>query len=159
MLLSPSRFLLASVLLVTPAAAGDLPNKRLTPGVTRPLSHATICSTIWSRDRRFVTARMKLNVYHAYGMIGPKDRQCVPDAHGRRCEIDHLIPRSLGGADDPKNLWPQPFGTKPWNAARKDRLEVRLSKDVCNGRINLKAARLMLVRDYRIAYRRLIGNP
>jgi HNH endonuclease. len=102
---------------------------------------------------------MKLNVYHLYGMVGPKDRRCIPDAHGRRCEIDHLIPRSLGGADHLKNLWPQPFGTKPWNAARKDRLEVRLSKDVCNGKLRLENARRMLVKDYRTAYRRLIGNP
>ena len=131
----------------------------MTPGAVRPLSHATICSTIWSRDRRFVTARMKLNVYHSYKMIGPKDKACVPDAHGRRCEIDHLVPRSLGGADEPKNLWPQPFGTKPWNAARKDRLEVKLSRMVCKGQLKLIAARQMLVRDYRIAYRRLIGNP
>ena len=120
------------------AQAGDLPDKRLTPGAVRPLSHATICSTIWSRDRRFVTARMKLNVYHSYKMIGPKDKACVPDAHGRRCEIDHLVPRSLGGADEPKNLWPQPFGTKPWNAARKDRLEVKLSRMVCKSQLKLK---------------------
>jgi len=102
---------------------------------------------------------MKLNVYHSYGLIGPRDRRCVPDAHGRRCEIDHLIPRSLGGADVPANLWPQPFGTRPWNAARKDRLEVKLSREVCAGKLALRTARRMLVNDYRIAYRRYIGNP
>jgi hypothetical protein len=157
--LSPLKFLPLSALLLTAASAGDLPNTRLTPGAVRPLTHKTICSTIWSRDRRFVTARMKLQVYRSYGMIGPKDKACVPDAHGRRCEIDHLIPRSLGGADDVKNLWPQPFGTKPWNAARKDRLEVRLSKDVCSGKIKLVTARRWLVRDYRVSYVRLIGKP
>jgi hypothetical protein len=153
LLASPSKFLLHD------AQAGDLPNTRLTPGVTRPLSHATICSTIWSRDRRFVSAKMKLGIYHRYGLIGPRDRACVPDAHGRRCEIDHLIPRSLGGADDVKNLWPQPFGTRPWNAARKDRLEVKLSRLVCASKLKLITARRMLVKDYRIAYRRYIGNP
>ncbi len=143
----------------TAVAADELPNKRLTPGAVRPLSHAAICSTIWSRDRRFVTTKMKLAVYHAYGMSGPRDKRCIPDAHGRRCEIDHLIPRSLGGADKIANLWPQPFGTKPWNAARKDRLEVRLSKDVCSGKIKLVTARSWLVRDYRVSYVRLIGKP
>jgi hypothetical protein len=156
---SLSKFLLLNALLLTSAEAGDLPDKRLTPGAVRPLSHATICATIWSRDRRFVTARMKLGIYHTYGLIGPRDKQCVPDAHGRRCEIDHLIPRSLGGADVPANLWPQPFGTKPWNAARKDRLEVKLSKLVCSSKLKLASARRMLVKDYRIAYRRFIGNP
>ena len=102
---------------------------------------------------------MKLDVYRSYGMIGPKDKRCIPDKHGRRCEIDHLVPRSLGGADKPANLWPQPFGTSPWNAARKDRLEVKLSRMVCKGELKLITARRMLVRDYRIAYRRLIGKP
>ena len=83
----------------------------------------------------------------------------MPDAHGRRCEIDHLIPRSLGGADDVKNLWPQPFGTRPWNAARKDRLEVKLSREVCSGKLSLPIARRMLVRDYRVSYRRYFGEP
>jgi hypothetical protein len=153
--------LLLNVLLLTQASAAEdlLPNRRLTPGIERSISHATICSTVWSKDRRFVTAKMKLTVYRMYGMIGPRDKRCVPDKHGRRCEIDHLIPRSLGGADDIHNLWPQPFGTKPWNASRKDRLEVRLSRDVCAGRIPLSTARRMLVRDYRIAYRRYFGEP
>ena len=102
---------------------------------------------------------MKLGVYHAYGLSGPSDRRCIRDQHGRKCEIDHLVPRSLGGADVPANLWPQPFGTKPWNASRKDRLEVRLSRDVCKGKLGLQAARRMLRTDYRVAYRRYFGAP
>jgi hypothetical protein len=50
--------------------------------------------------------------------------------HGRRCEIDHLISRELGGADDVKNFWPQPYGTHAWNAVLKDRVENRLHKEV-----------------------------
>lgn len=129
-----------------------------TPGKTRPLSKKTICSTKWGTDKRFVTAKMKQSVYEDYGLVGPRDDACVQDKHGRRCEIDHLIPRSLGGADDVKNLWPQPYGTAPWNASRKDRLEVRVSKEYCKGHLSLAKARRMM-KDYRKAYVHYFGAP
>lgn len=42
------------------------------------------------------------------------DPRCAP-AGKRRCEIDRLISRELGGTDEIKNLWPQAYGTSPWN--------------------------------------------
>jgi hypothetical protein len=50
---------------------------------------------------------MKRQVFEALGYSGYGDAKCVVDSHGRRCEIDHLISRALGGADDVKNLWSQ----------------------------------------------------
>jgi hypothetical protein len=156
------------LLLVAPARAQDeeaappdltLQDPAKTPGKVRPLTKKQICATKWGLDRRYVTAKMKLGVYHDYGLSGPKDDACVQDKHGRRCEVDHLIPRSLGGADDTKNLWPQPFGTQPWNASRKDRLEVRLSKEVCKGNLSLAKARKMMKTDYRKAYVHYFGAP
>jgi 5-methylcytosine-specific restriction endonuclease McrA len=49
-------------------------------------------------------------------------------------EIDHLIPRCLGGSDDPSNLWAQPRRTiEPiWNAEAKDRLEHLVCEMVCD---------------------------
>jgi hypothetical protein len=82
------------LLLVTPARAQDeeapppdltLQDKTKTPGKVRPLSKKTICSTKWGIDKRFVTAKMKLGVYHDYGLSGPKDDACVQDKHGRSC--------------------------------------------------------------------------
>lgn len=56
----------------------------------------------------------------------------------RRVEIDHLVPRSLGGADDERNLWPQCYeltkkdkSQQDDGAHKKDRLETFLYKDVC----------------------------
>jgi hypothetical protein len=43
---------------------------------------------------------MKRKVFKAYGLTGNGDGACVPDGHGRRCEVDHLISRELGGADE-----------------------------------------------------------
>ena len=75
-------------------------------------------------------------------------------------EIDHLISRELGGADDVKNLWPQSYGTSPWNAHLKDKLENRLHAEICRRHtITLKQARDMIVNDWRVAYRKYYGEP
>src|SRR5437879_9784796 len=100
------------------ALAGDLPDLAKTPGVVRQeLTVAQICKTAWGRDRRHVTEAMKREVFAAYRMTN--DKPPCP------CEVDHLVSRELGGADELHNLWPQAFGTK-WNAHLKDKLENRL---------------------------------
>lgn len=99
-----------------------------TPGAVRSdLALRQMCAVKWGHDRRFVDAKMRAEVARRYGMqrVDPK-----------RYELDHLIPRSLLGADDADNLWPQ-----RWPAAyKKDARERALSKAVCAGTISLKAA-------------------
>lgn len=153
--------LVIAVLWLMPAGAIDLtlPDHAITPGVTKKITKAKLCSTKWGRDARHVTAAMKREVFAAYGLSGNTDPACTRDGHGRACEIDHLISRELGGADDIRNLWPQPYGGEPWNAVRKDRLENRLHKEVCAGRITLKQAQKEIRKDYRISYRRYFGEP
>ena len=103
---------------------------------------------------------MKQQVFENYGYSGNSDPQCIPDAHGRKCEIDHLISRELGGADEVVNLWPQAYGTSPWNAQLKDKLENRLHKEVCTQKsITMQQAREMLLNDWRVAYRQYYGEP
>src|SRR5437879_45129 len=74
------------------------PDLTLTPGAVRPLSKATICKIKWGKDARHVTDTMKKQVFAAYG---------IPWAQHTMYEVDHLIARELGGADDTKNLWPE----------------------------------------------------
>jgi len=148
----------AAVLFAGLAYASDLPDLNKTPGVVRPgLTKAKICSIKWGKDERHVTQKMKDEVFAAYGFSGNDDPKCIPKGN-RRCEIDHLISRELGGADDIKNLWPQPYGTTPWNAQLKDNLENKLHKEMCAGKISLKKARDMLVNDWRIAYKKYYGT-
>lgn len=140
--------------------ADDIPDLTKTPGVTRPgLTKAKICSIKWGADERHVTPNMKKQVFANYGYSGYDDPRCTTDAHGRTCEIDHLISRELGGADDVNNLWPQAYGGAPWNARLKDKLENRLNKELCAGRLSLRAARQMLVNDWRNAYIKYYGQP
>jgi hypothetical protein len=96
----------------------------------------------------------------AQGLLtGNGDGACVPDGHGRRCEVDHLISRELGGADQIGNLWPQPYGTAPWNAVRKDGVENRLHLEVCAGRLTLQQAQEDIRTDWTAVYVRYFGRP
>lgn len=102
----------------------------LTPGVVRPLTTKQVCSIGWGRDRRHVTNAMKRQVVASYGLTLADVRTTAC------CEIDHLIPRELGGADDVKNLWPEPWA----EAHIKDRRENQLHNEVCAGTIALADA-------------------
>jgi hypothetical protein len=88
------------VLAATPARAEPaiVPDPTLAPGVVRTTDVSAICSTgtsqlrHWSRDRDD-------RIMAEYGLpAGPH-----PDF-----EVDHLIPLGIGGADDDRNLWPEP---------------------------------------------------
>lgn len=137
----------------------DLPDLTKTPGKSRAgLTKKVICATLWGKDERHVTQAMKREVFARYGYSGYDDPRCVADAHGKTCEIDHLISRELGGADVVENLWPQSYGA-PWNAHMKDKLENRLNKELCKGALSLKDARALLKNDWRKAYRTYYGEP
>jgi hypothetical protein len=129
-----------------------LPDARCTPGVTDPrVTQAniatTICRTGYTRTVRppeSVTARQKRVSMAAYGDTGS----------ARRYEYDHLISLELGGApDDTRNLWPEPGGSPN----PKDRLENALHRDVCAGRMTLRAAQRTIARDWVAAYRARYG--
>src|SRR5690348_2452234 len=85
------------------------PNPSLTQGKVREdLTIEEICRTKWGSDARAVTARMKQDVYDAYEFnIKTCPLTTLKGKKIRRAEIDHLVPRSLGGADDVANLWPE----------------------------------------------------
>lgn len=118
-----------------------LPSVHLTPGETRPLTQATTCAIKWSKDVRHVTQKMKVEVCQSYDVPG----RCP----GPDWEIDHLIPRELGGADTVKNLWPQPIK----EARKKDVLENFLHRAVCGGAMTLEQAQESIREDWTQAYR------
>jgi hypothetical protein len=133
------------------AADPTLPDLTITPGVYRKdLSQNQICKTKWGLDKRHVTLAMKKQVFQLYG---------IPYTRHSDFEVDHLVSRELGGADDLKNLWPESYVTQPWNAHRKDRLENYLHKLVCNQQITLEEARKEITYDWTAAYKRYFGEP
>jgi hypothetical protein len=82
-------------------------------------------------------------VFAAYG---------IPLTDRSHYEVDHLIPRELGGADDERNLWPQPW-TGTYNAHQKDRLENALHRAVCAGTVTLAHAQEAIRSDWIAALR------
>lgn len=132
-----------ALLLLALATTPVRPTPRLTPGLTRPLLVSTVCTTRWGTDRRKVTVTMRRAVFAAYG---------IPWANRSAYEVDHLIPRSLGGADHEMNLWPQAWAGI-YGARAKDRLEVALGKRVCAGTMTLAFAQDAIRVDWISAYR------
>jgi len=63
--------------------------------------------------------------------------------------IDHLVPREIGGADDIRNLWPQPRA----ESFIKDAIENRARHEVCFEHRALAAAQRAFMRDWRNADR------
>lgn len=126
-----------AIMIATQSHHYVMPNHKLTPGVARTdLSFETICTTKWGKDVRHVTEKMKKDVCKAYGITS--------GCPGPKYEIDHLISRELGGADDEKNLWPQPID----QARIKDVVETRTHKKVCAKTIPLRVAQSQIADDW-----------
>jgi hypothetical protein len=143
-------------------ALSPMPDPALTPGVVRQLTLAEVCTTKWGKDERAVTDAMKAQVYQAYKIDIHRvaGKWLFPKfADGSSAyEVDHLISREIGGADDVKNLWPQPY-TGPWNAHLKDKVENRLHVEVCAGHLSLEDAQTQIKTDWRVPYRIYFGEP
>jgi hypothetical protein len=115
----------------TTAAQSPMPNPAFTPGFTRNMTLIAICNTKWGKDQRHVTIKMKKQVFAFYGI----------DWSTRKLyEVDHLIPREIGGADDVRNLWPEPWD----DAHKKDKEENHLHKVVCDGSMKLDVAQAQM---------------
>lgn len=127
----------------TDAASRVRPDPTLTPGVTRTLTRRQVCDTKWGKDRRAVTLTMRHHVFAAYG---------IPYAQHALYEVDHLIPREIGGADDERNLWPEKWDG-PDGAHAKDRLENSLHRAVCRGDLTLDSAQSIIRSDWLAAAR------
>ena len=127
--------------------SGDplLPDPKLTPGATLPVTPQDICVPGYSRKVRNVPAGVKRQVYAEYGITRHK-----PGDY----EVDHLISLQLGGSNSVRNLWPQSFRTRPWNARVKDALENRMHADVCRGRVGLASAQHDIAADWIAAYKK-----
>jgi hypothetical protein len=139
----------------SPAASGHalaavertaLPVASLTPGATWNVSLAELCTGgARAREQRPIPSAVRQRVLREYRMDGvPADEY----------ELDYLITPELGGAPDPRNLWPQRYVAGAWNARVKDDLERLLPRLVCDGRVNLEAAQRDLARDWIAAYRK-----
>ncbi len=124
---------------------GAMPDANLTPGVTRPISKAEVCEPRGPGSDLEAPVELQQAVFQEYG---------IAPSGGRAYEVDYLITPELGGANDIRNLWPEPYFTTVWNARVKDALEDRLHEMVCQGDLDLATAQHDLSTDWIGAYKR-----
>ena len=131
------------------AGGVPLPNSKLTPGDTQPgVTVAQLCDPKFHTGSiRSVSESEKRQVYAEYKMA---DHQ---GACQSGCEIDHLISLEIGGSNNLKNLWPQPYA--PPGAHQKDVLENYLHREVCAGRLSLSVAQRKIATDWFAAYQKM----
>lgn len=122
-----------------------LPDSKLTPGATLPVTRADICVPGYTQKVRNVPLDVKKQVYAEYG---------IPSHRPGDYEVDHLISLELGGSNSVKNLWPQSYRTQPWNAHVKDALENEMHAEVCSGRLDLATAQHDIATDWIAAYKK-----
>jgi hypothetical protein len=123
----------------------QLPRVDLTPGAVRNVTVADVCGP--DRDLRPepVPAPVHQRVFESYG--ADVDR-------ASEYELDYLITPELGGSQDARNLWPQPFTGTVWSAYVKDELELHLHEQVCAGRMDFATAQREIAHDWIAAYKR-----
>ena len=143
------------VLTQNAAIAGDLPDPSMTPGsidasITQNNIQTTVCVRGYTKTVRppvYYTNSLKKKQMAAYGYA---------DINPAHYEEDHLIPLSIGGnPSDPANLWPQPRISE-WNAEKKDILEFKLYKLVCDGVVSLDDARHQISTNWIETYKRYV---
>ncbi len=138
------------------------PDPTLTPGatnsdITQATIAATICNPQWStktiRPPASYTNNLKKQQLNAARYV---------DKTPSHYEEDHLISLELGGNPrDPKNLWPEMWGTlaQPLTARgpfppelvgakAKDAVENALHREVCAGTLTLQAAQAIIATDW-----------
>lgn len=125
-----------------------MPNPKLTPGAVLTTDKDKICEKGYAQTVRHVPESEKKKVYSSYGIRSHKPGEY---------EVDHLISLELGGSNDQKNLWPQPYSGN-WNAHQKDALENKLHQMVCEGLINIEEAQKEISTNWVAAYEKYISN-
>ena len=125
--------------------AASTPDAQLTPGATRTANREDICSAPVAKGFYPIPATLAYRVFEKYRIRNPGQRSY---------EVDYLITPALGGADDIRNLWPQPYASGEWNAHVKDALEDHLHHQVCSGMLDLETAQRDISADWIAAYRK-----
>ncbi len=127
-----------------PIEAGALPIPALTPGATAHVTADDLCAGRGPVKEEIAPA-VRQAVLRDYGMDG------LPDSD---YELDYLITPELGGSADRRNLWPERYGARVWNARVKDQLELLLPSLVCRGAVDLSTAQRDIAVDWIAAYKK-----
>lgn len=129
-----------------------VPDPRCTPGGVNPsISIEVLRDSRWrTRSIRNCESSesMKHIAYRWYEIQKPR----INSDRNQVCELDHLVPLELGGADGLGNIWPEcgPGGVALDDRffKRKDHVENYLAEQVRDGRMSLNAAQHGIASDW-----------
>jgi hypothetical protein len=124
-----------------------MPNHALTPGATLPVTINEVCAAPHEEVVHEVPPSLRQQVFWEYGLL---------NARAEDYEVDFLIAPRLGGAEDIRNLWPEPYALPAWNEHTKDALEERLHQLVCEGKVDLRAAQHDIATNWIAAYKKYL---
>jgi hypothetical protein len=122
-----------------------LPRADLTPGMTQRVTVSEVCGASRYGRTRPIPASVHEQVFQSYGADYRRSAEY---------ELDHLITPELGGTQDARNLWPQPYSRTLWNAYVKDELELHFHGLVCEGKMDFSTAQHEIATDWISAYKR-----
>jgi hypothetical protein len=132
---------------VSSYAAAQLPSSFQTPGNKSKANEAQVCAADFEASVKPMAKWQRDQALERYG-------KRPEDFTG---ELDHLIPISLGGTNDPENLWPLP-ANKDMGPAEKKALDQKLHQMVCDKTIKLKDAQDAIKKDWVKAYDQYVKN-
>jgi len=129
-----------------------LPDPRCTPGGANPSVTLDVLRDPQWRTREVrncATSEAQKHVaYRWYGIEKPR----INSNENQVCELDHLVPLELGGADGLGNIWPEcgPDGVtlNERYFKKKDHVENYLADEVKAGRMPLEAAQRGIASDW-----------
>lgn len=130
-----------------------IPDPKCTPGAINPtvtvavLKNAAHFRTCCVRDR-VESEEEKHVAYGWYGIPIPQHNAGATQV----CELDHLVPLELGGADTMDNIWPQcgpdAVTLNERYFKQKDQVETYLADQVKAGKMNQAEAQRGIASDY-----------
>jgi hypothetical protein len=127
-----------------PIERDALPIAALTPGATIDLTLEQLCRGEHPGVEP-ADPGVRRRILKDYGMA---------EVAQHEYELDYLITPELGGANDRRNLWPERYADRKWNAKVKDQLEDLLPTLVCQGTIDLQTAQQDIAANWVEAYKK-----
>jgi hypothetical protein len=129
-----------------------VPDPKCTPGAINPTVTLAVLKNAAFRTacvRNCATKEDDKNVtYSQYAIPHPANN----DGATQVCELDHLVPLELGGADTLDNIWPQCGPNQKPLAQRffkeKDKVEDFLAEQVKAGKMDMKTAQTGIATDW-----------
>ena len=131
----------AAALAAPSIAMAQRPSTYKTPGATAKVKMEQLCAPDFAQSVKPVSAWQRSQALERYGLR----------ADGFSGELDHLVPVSLGGSNDPDNLWPF-HASGVFTLEAKQALASKLQGLVCARKLSLKDAQDAFRKDWTMAY-------